>query len=77
VADLGGAAAPGGSTGPGGAAGLPPGSCVARLWCVCLVQHDRDEFGLLGVNAQDFTWCELAQKGKVLPYVARCSGITP
>jgi hypothetical protein len=29
------------------------------------VQHDRDECGLLGVHAQDFTWCELTQRGKV------------
>jgi hypothetical protein len=39
---------------------LPAGSCVAHLWCVCLVQHDPDEFGLLGVDAQDFTWYEPA-----------------
>jgi hypothetical protein len=37
---------------------LPPGPCAARLWCVCLTQHDRDEFGLLGAGAQDFTQCE-------------------
>jgi hypothetical protein len=30
---------------------LTPGSCVARLWCVCLIQHGRDEFGLLGADA--------------------------
>jgi hypothetical protein len=37
---------------------LPPGSCVALLWCLCLVQHDDDEFDHWGVNAQDFTRSE-------------------
>jgi hypothetical protein len=36
------------------------GFYVSLLWCVFLIQHDHDEFGLLGVDAQDFTQCEHA-----------------
>jgi hypothetical protein len=39
---------------------LPPSPCVSRLRCVCLIQHDRDVFGLLGAGAKDFTQCEPA-----------------
>jgi hypothetical protein len=38
---------------------MPPGPNAARLWCVCLIQHVRDGFGLLGASVGDYTWCEL------------------
>jgi hypothetical protein len=41
-----------------GAAGLPPGPCAACLRCVCLIQHDCDDFGLLRAGTWDYTRCE-------------------
>jgi hypothetical protein len=37
---------------------LPLGPSAARLCGVCLIQHNRDDFGPLGVGAWDYTWCE-------------------
>jgi hypothetical protein len=34
---------------------LPIGPSTFLLWCVCLVHHDHDEFGLLGAGARNYT----------------------
>jgi hypothetical protein len=59
-----------GAVGRSGAAGLEvrlalvvrptlhSGPGVSLLWCVCLIQHDRDEFGLLGASAWNYNWWE-------------------
>jgi hypothetical protein len=68
VAGLGGAAAPGGSAAPSGSAaprgsagpGDAPGPGPSLLWCIRLIQHDRDKFSRLGASACISTRCELA-----------------
>jgi hypothetical protein len=33
---------------------LPPGASASLLWCVCFIQHDRDDFDILGAGAWDY-----------------------
>jgi hypothetical protein len=45
--------------------GRPYLLALVLLWIVCLIQHDHDEFSLLGASAWNYTWWESAEWCKV------------